>query len=112
MLITAIVLFAIAAVGGVTMAAMHFKGKTPPPVPLAVLHGLFAAAGLVVLIVGLLNAAGNLALTALVIFLIAAIGGFTLLTFHIRGRALPGGLVIGHGLLAVAAFVVLLAAVL
>jgi hypothetical protein len=45
---------------------------------------------------------------ALALFLVAATGGFTLLSFHLRGRALPSALIIGHGLVAVSAFIVLL----
>ena len=45
-----ILLFAVAAVAGLTMAVMHFKNATPPRPVLAVLHGLFAASGLVVLL--------------------------------------------------------------
>lgn len=112
MFIYAIVLFAIAAVGGLTMAVLHFRGRTPPRPALAIVHGLFAAAGLVVLLLAVLKlgAAGGAGI-ALGVFLLAALGGFTLASFHLRGRALPNGLVIGHGLLAVVAFVILLAAV-
>jgi hypothetical protein len=108
----AIVLFAIAAIGGVTMAVLHFRGRTPPPGALATLHGLFAASGLVVLLIGVMNAGmrGSAAI-ALGLFVIAALGGFGLLSFHLRKRALPNGLVIGHGLLAVVAFLILLVAV-
>jgi hypothetical protein len=45
---------------------------------------------------------------ALALFLVTATGGFTLLSFHLRGRALPSALIIGHGLVAVSAFIVLL----
>lgn len=112
MLTTAIVLFAIAALGGATMAVLHFRGRTPPPALLAALHGILAASGLVVLLLAVLKAGlGGMPAIALGLFLVAALGGFGLLSFHIRGRALPGALVVGHGLLAVAGFLVLLAAV-
>lgn len=108
----AVILFALAAVAGVSMAVMHFRGITPPKPVLAVLHGLFAASGLVVLALAVIKiGAGGAAITALVLFLLAAIGGFSLLSFHLRGQALPGGLVVGHGLLAVAGFLTLLSAV-
>jgi len=47
---------------------------------------------------------------ALGLLVIAALGGFGLLSFHLRGRALPSGLLVGHALLAVAGFVTLFAA--
>lgn len=79
MLMMAAGLFLIAALGGVTMAVMHFRGESPPPRALAVSHGVFA------------------------------LGGFTIaLGFHWRGRMLPSSLVAGHGLLAVIAFLLLL----
>lgn len=112
MFMTAIVLFAVAAVGGLTMAVLHFRGRTPPSPVLAALHGVLAASGLVVLLLAVVKAAtGGAAGISLGLFVLAALGGFALLSFHLRGRALPNGLVVGHGLLAVAAFVVLLSAV-
>jgi hypothetical protein len=110
MLVNAVILFAIAAVGGLAMAILHFRGRTPPPVWLAVLHGLFAACGLVVLLLAVMRAAVHGATVALVVLLVAALGGFTLVSFHVRRRALPNALVIGHALIAVAGFAVLLAA--
>ena len=37
---------------------------------------------------------------ALGLLVVAALGGFVLLGSHLRGRALPSGLVVGHALLA------------
>lgn len=112
MFMIAIVLFAIAAAGGLTMAVLHFRGRTPPPMPLAALHGVLAASGLVLLLLAVMKAGtGRASGIALGLFLLAALGGFALLGFHLRGRALPNGLVVGHGLLAVVGFLVLLSAV-
>ena len=106
-----ILLFAIAAVAGLTMAIMHFRKATPPLPVLAVLHGGFAASGLIVLLLALIKVGMQGApAIALGLLLVAALGGFGLLSFHLRGRALPSGLVVGHALLAVAGFVTLLAA--
>jgi glucose uptake protein GlcU len=106
-----ILLFAVAAVAGLTMAVMHFKKVSPPRPVFAVLHGLFAASGLVVLLLAVLKVGMQGApAIALGLLVVAALGGFGLLSFHLRGRALPSGLVVGHALLAVAGFVTLLAA--
>jgi glucose uptake protein GlcU len=106
-----ILLFALAAVAGLIMAIMHFRKATPPRAVLAVLHGGFAAAGLVVLLLALVKVGMQGAPAfALGLLVVAALGGFGLLSFHLRGRALPSGLVVGHALLAVAGFVTLLAA--
>lgn len=113
MLTLATVLFAVAALGGLLMASGHFRGHTPPKPALAALHGVFAAAGLVVLLLAVINiGTGGAPTIALVLFALAALGGFFLLSFHLRGRPLPGGLIGAHGLLAVVAFLVLLGALL
>jgi hypothetical protein len=105
-----IVIFAVAAVIGLTMALAAFKGNFPP-VPSAVLHGVFAATGLVLLLVAVFaKGAAGAALWALGFFLVAALGGFGLaFGFHARKQALPKGFVAGHALLAVIGFLLLLA---
>jgi len=106
-----ILLFAVAAIAGLTMAVAHFRKHTPPRPVLAVLHGLFAASGLVVLLLALVKVGMHGApAIALGLLVVAALGGFGLLSFHLRGRALPSGLVVGHALLAVAGFLTLVAA--
>jgi len=110
MLTYAIILFAIAALGGATLAYMRFTNKTIPLL-LALVHGLFAAPGLVLLILGFMRMGGKGITAALVIFLIAAIGGFTLLSFQLRSRPLPIPLVLIHGVAALVAFIILLSGV-
>ena len=108
MLKIAVVLFALAALGGIILASLHLKTKNAP-IPLALLHGLLAAAGLVLLITAVVQmASAGLAGVALVIFIIAALGGFVLFAMHLKKRPLPGGLIVVHGLVAVVAFIVLL----
>jgi hypothetical protein len=108
----AAVLLAIAALGGVVMAAMRFGGRELPPMALAVVHGLFAASGLVALILAVVNtSASTLAWVAAVGFVIAALGGFTLFASHLRGKALPVNYVVIHGAGAVISFAILLAAI-
>lgn len=111
MLVAAVVLFAVAALAGFTMAAIHFRTRTTPRALLAGFHGLFAASGLIVLILAVLRATSTAAQAALGILLLAALGGFTLVSFHVRGRTLPDGLVVGHALLGIAGFATLIAAV-
>ena len=43
----ALVLFALAALGGAAMAVLRFQGRPQPPLGLALVHGAAAAAGLV-----------------------------------------------------------------
>jgi hypothetical protein len=109
------ILFAMAALGGLTLAALHFRGRgrERPPTALAVVHGLVAALALVLLVIAALGAAaGSSALPwiAVAIFVVAALGGaYMFLGKHLRGEPLPSNVVILHGALAAAGFLVLLA---
>lgn len=108
-----IVLFAVAAVIGLTMAIAAFQGRFPP-VPSAVLHGLLAASALVLLLIAVISqGAHGPAAWALGLFLIAALGGFGLaFGFHARKKPLPKGMVAGHAVIAVIGFLLLLGAAL
>jgi hypothetical protein len=112
-MITAAILFAIAAVGGVIMALMRFSGRDYPPAALAVIHGLFAAAGLIALLL-IVSGAGvaSSMRTALLLFVLAALGGFWLLSYHVKRRALPIPLMVIHALVAVIAFIILIVGIL
>ena len=112
MMKTAAVLFALAAIGGLVMAIIRFRGADRPPSALALLHGLLAGAALTLLIyawstIGL----PTLAKTAVCVFVVVAlVGAWINLTFHARLLPLPKGTVVLHGVVAVAAFVLLLLA--
>lgn len=107
-----VVLFAIAALGGLTLASMKFMGKELP-MPLALGHGIFAAAGLVTLIINVVQSRINTLMNvSLLLFFIVAIGGFTLFSLHLMQKKQPNWLIAVHGLGAVISFVVLLIAVL
>lgn len=107
----ALVIFAVAALGGVFLAYRHLQGLTLP-VPVAVIHGVAAATALVLLAIAVLaDDVNGLATTALIVFVVAALGGFYLASFHLRDDRRPTPLVIGHGLIAVVGFVMLLVAV-
>lgn len=105
-MVAAIILFALAAAGGAVMAAMRLRGRPTLPLGLALAHGALAAAGLVALIWAV--ASGLSAKTPLVLFVIAALGGFALFSFQIRNKAIPVGVMMVHALVAVLAFVLLL----
>jgi hypothetical protein len=107
MLNAAIILFALAAAGGATLAYMRIV-KKDVNLPLAIGHGILAATGLVLLIMTVVRTGGTGLTAALIAFLAAAIGGFVLLSFHLRMRPMPVPLVLVHGGVAVTAFVILL----
>jgi hypothetical protein len=109
MIRTAAVLLTITALGGLAMAGIRFAGDKQPPAWLAMLHGLLAGAALTLLVyaqatVGL----PAIALGALVLFVIAALGGVYLnLNYHWKQVLLPKGIVVVHALVAVVGFVML-----
>ena len=110
-MMTAAVLFAVAALGGLTMAGIRFSGPNPPAW-LSMLHGFLAAAALTLLIYAALTTVlPSLAQFAVVLFVIAALGGVVLnLNYQWKLLPLPQWLVVAHALIAVTGFVLLLGA--
>jgi len=109
---TATALFVIAALGGIVMAAIRFSGKDHPPTALAMLHGFLAAAGVTLLIYGgVFVGMPSLANYGTVVLVLAAAGGVVLnLEYHWKNRPLPKGLMVGHALVAVVGFLLVVAA--
>lgn len=112
MLNSAVLIFAIAAVGGLILALHVLRGKFAPWL-LSLVHAALGAAGLILLLLTLLqgNASPKLA-WVLGILLVAALGGFYLASLHLRKRLPPKGVVVIHAGVAVAGFLLLLAVVL
>lgn len=109
----AAILFAVAAVIGIAIFFIRLNGRDFPPMWLALLHGAFAASGLVALAMAVFTSSAPLwARISLGGFVVAAIGGFTLFSFHLRRRALPIPLIAIHGVVAVVAFAFLLVVIL
>ena len=110
MLCTAIVLFAVAAAGGLTLLAVRLLAGRNPPAWLALLHGLLAGAGLTLLLyaaftVGLPTAA----IWGLVVLALAAGGGLIMnLLYSWERRLIPKALAFGHATIAVVGFVLLI----
>jgi uncharacterized membrane protein len=73
-----------------------------------ILHGIFAAAALVLLVLQVLRDPTSALKTSLGLFLIAAIGGFYMFFKDLKGKFSPIWLAITHGVLALAGFGVLL----
>ena len=108
MLNYAIVIFAIAAVGGLILAMHVLRGKFAPWA-LSLGHAVLGAAGLVLLILIALQGAGtSRLLAALGILVVAALGGFFLASFHLRRKLPPKAVVCVHAGVAVAGFLTLL----
>jgi hypothetical protein len=104
-----LVLFAVAAAGGLVMAVLRLSGKPTPPLAIAVVHGALAAGGLVTLILALAGSdtAGSGPKVALALFLAAAAGGFVMFFQHLKGRAIPIPLMFVHALAALVGVIAL-----
>ena len=112
MLTYALIVFAIAALGGLVLASSVLRGKLAPWA-LSLLHALLGAAGLVLLLLGVMGGSGaGRALAALALLVIAALGGFYLASLHLRKTVAPKAVVFVHAGVAVAGFLTLLSVVL
>lgn len=112
MLNIAIGLFLLAAVGGIVMATQVFRGRTPT-VAIAALHGPLAAIALLMLFwLWMQSGASQVMSIGLGVLVVAALGGFFLLSFHIRNKPHPKPVVVLHALLAVTGVVTLIIAAL
>ncbi len=107
MLTYAVIVFAVAAVGGLFLA-LRVLGGSLAPWGLSLLHAGLGALGLVLVLLGILNGAGGgLVMPALVILVIAALGGFYLASIHLKGEVAPKGTVMVHAGAAVVGFLLL-----
>ena len=113
MMKTAAVLLGIAAIGGLLMAVIRFRGADRPPTVVLMAHGVLAAAALTLLLYACFTVGlPALAMAATGIFVVVAIVGATLnLKYHSRMLPLPKTPIVIHGLVAVAGYVLLLLAV-
>ena len=109
MMRTAVVLLAIAALGGVAMAVIRLGRERLPPPWLAMFHGFLVASALTLLIYAAATVGvPGLALGAIVLFVLAGLGGLVLnLNYQWKGLLLPKGMLVGHALVAVVGFVML-----
>src|SRR5690349_4279380 len=99
-------LFSLGALIGMYLLALVFQKKETPKF-VAFIHGGFVALALVLLIIYKVNHGPGLT-ESIVLFIVAALGGVTLIIRDLTGRSLPRWLAAGHGLIAVAGFVFLL----
>lgn len=107
MLAAAIFLFIIAAIFGLTILASILRDK-PTPKLSVLAHGTFAIIALLILIAAVASNHGStLLLVSVGLFILAALGGFTLLSFDIRSKPIPKVVAIIHPLVAVSALVLL-----
>lgn len=108
-MLTAIILFVIAALFGLHILTHVLKSQATPKVSV-VLHGLLAAAGLVIVIIAAASASvGGRLLTSLIFFVIAALGGFVMVYFDLGKKQLPPkALALLHPVLAAIGLIILI----
>lgn len=108
MLMYALIVLAIGAVGGLVMATRVLRGHFAPWA-LSVLHALLGATGLVLLILLMLQGSPpQRVVVGFGLLLLAALGGFFLASFHLRRALPPKAVVLIHAGAAVAGFLTLL----
>ena len=109
MLQLAVGVFAVAALGGLVLAASVLRGRLAPWA-LSLLHAALGATGLVLTALVLFgngeDVPANTGL-AMLLLLIAALGGFFLASYHLRKVPGPRPVVLIHAAVAVVGFVLL-----
>lgn len=108
MIYSAIVLFALAAVLGLTILISWLSKKNASRAVIYS-HGIVAAAALVLLIIYASRNPEHFPKASIVLFVTAALGGFYMFFADLRKNKRPVAVAFIHGLLAVAGFVMLLA---
>jgi hypothetical protein len=110
MLKIAVLVFAIGALGGLIMAMRVLRGQLAPWA-LSLLHAALGATGLVLTALVVLGPktadVASIIPIALLILIVAALGGFYLASFHARRQLPTRGVVLAHAGLAVVGFLLL-----
>ena len=96
----AIGFFAIAAAFGL-IVFIQLACERPTLKPVVILHGLFAVSGLGLLVTYLVNHYHKNLLIGVIILVLAALGGLTLLSFDLKKKAPPKLLLFLHPLAAI-----------
>lgn len=109
MLNIAILVFAIGAVGGLILASHVLRGRLAPW-SLSLLHMALGATGLVLtalVVLGGTTEVASIVPIALIVLVVAALGGFYLASYHVRQATPPKPVVVIHAGVAVIGFLLL-----
>jgi len=109
-MITIILLFAVAAVFGLTLLIPVLQGQSPKRA-FVYAHGGIAAAALVMLLLAFFKEGSTVPQISVILFLIAAVGGVVLFAMDLQKKPISRGLAIVHASAAVVAFLILLFAI-
>jgi hypothetical protein len=111
MLTYAVIVFAVAALGGLFLASYVLQGRLAPWA-VSLLHAALGAIGLLLVIYAAITTGiSHAALTGLVILVVAALGGFYLASIHLGKQVAPKQVVVIHAGVAVVGFLTLLGVV-
>jgi hypothetical protein len=106
-MMTIVLLFAVAALFGVSLIIPVLQGKTPAR-GLVFAHGGIAATALVMLLLKFFDQPASVPQWSLILFVVAALGGFVLFSSDLRKKIIPKPLALIHAAVAVVAFLLLL----
>jgi len=107
MIYLAIALFAVSAVLGLTILVKWLTKKDASK-GVIYSHGIVAAVALVLLIVYAVQNPGNFPKISIILFVVAALGGFYMFLRDLKKKTSPMAIAFTHALLAVGGFVALL----
>src|SRR4051794_32866008 len=108
MILAAIIIFLITAVFG-AIIVFHILKDRPTPKSIVIIHGPLAAIGLLLLIIYIVIGHNEtLPIISLILFIIAAGGGYLLYSLDTLKKHLPKSLAIIHPIIAFAGVVVLI----
>ncbi len=103
----AIGLFVLGAVFGLIVLAQVLKNK-PTPKLAVISHGIIVATALLLVLIFCVKNPQHAPTLSLVLFVIAALGGFTMLSFDLRRKVIPKVLALAHPVIAVIALLALI----
>lgn len=106
MIYVIIAVAALAMMLGMTLMSYVVGGKETPK-GAVIGHGLFAATTIILLIIYVFGE-GPRPWESFILFVLAAMGGFVMVTRDIKGKKVPHALAVGHGMLAMIGIIFLL----
>ena len=107
MLYAIIALFALAAVFGLIILKNWITGKETSRATVYA-HGIFAAIGLVVLLVHYFQSGAKTLQTSIILFVVAALVGFYMFLREVKGKMSPVWLAVVHGLVGATALILII----
>jgi hypothetical protein len=106
MLTGAIILFILAAIFGLVLITKVFK-DSPRPIIVILVHGVLAAVGLLLVLIYVVKNAEKSPFESLIVFAIAALGGFIMFGMDMSKKPVPKGIAVVHAAAAAVGLILL-----